>query len=143
MLTTSDHLDRIIQMHMKKWVCAHISQVGQDGPVPLIWVPDKRPIRRGNFLPQGYNLNRSPCTSNAVSIQLTFQFMGSSNRFLRWQPWQSSWILKQNKFSYFWSTSHPNNILSSFESIGLTVPEKKFKINFEDGSHGGHYKIPS
>ena len=27
---------------------------------------------------------------------------------------------------------------TSFESVGLSVQEKKFKINFQDGGHGGH-----
>ena len=26
----------------------------------------------------------------------------------------------------------------SFESVGLSVPEKKFKINFQNGGDGGH-----
>ena len=38
-------------------------------------------------------------------------------------------------FSYFWSTSHPD---ASLESTGLSVQEKKRKIDFQDGGHGGH-----
>ena len=30
---------------------------------------------------------------------------------------------------------------TSFESIGLSVPEKKFTTYFQDGSHGGHLGI--
>ena len=32
----------------------------------------------------------------------------------------------------------PRCLLSSFESVGLPVQEKKQKINFQDGRHGGH-----
>ena len=48
----------------------------------------------------------------------------------------------RNDFSYFWSTSHPDKspwcFLLSFESVGLWVYEKKLKIDFQDGRHGGH-----
>ena len=32
--------------------------------------------------------------------------------------------------------------LPSFESTGLSVQEKKRKIDFQDGSHGGHLRFP-
>ena len=32
----------------------------------------------------------------------------------------------------------PRNFLSSFESNGLSVQEKGFKIDFQDGNCGGH-----
>ena len=52
-------------------------------------------------------------------------------------PWRPSWISDRNDFSYFWSTSHPNASYL-FESIGLSVLEKKKKIDFQDDGHGGH-----
>ena len=58
----------------------------------------------------------------------------AKNRLSRWPPWQPSWISHQNDFSYFWSTSH----LPSFESIGPSVQDKKRKIKFQNGCHGGH-----
>ena len=48
-----------------------------------------------------------------------------------------SWISDQINFSYFWSTSHWG-FLPSFKSIGFLVQEKKQKIDFQDGCHGGH-----
>ena len=42
-----------------------------------------------------------------------------------------------NNFSYFLSTS-PQCFLPSFKSTGLLVQEKKQKIDFQDGHHGGH-----
>ena len=57
----------------------------------------------------------------------------AKNRFSRWRP---SWISDQHDFSYFWSTSHPD-ALASLESTGLSVQEKKRKIDFQDGGHLG------
>ena len=36
----------------------------------------------------------------------------------------------------------PKYFLSSFESIGLFVQEKQFKIDFHDGNCGGHLGFP-
>ena len=36
----------------------------------------------------------------------------------------------------------PRCFLASLESIGLSVQEKKQKIDFQDGSHGGHLGFP-
>ena len=49
-----------------------------------------------------------------------------------------SWNSDQNDFSYFFFFKLPCYFLLSFESIGLSVQEKKFKIDIQDGSHGGH-----
>ena len=62
----------------------------------------------------------------------------AKNRFSRWRP---SWISDRHNFSYFWSTS-PRCFLVSLESIGLSVQEKKRKIDFQDGGHGGHVGFP-
>ena len=63
------------------------------------------------------------------------------NGFSRWPPWRPSWIYDQHDFSYFWSTSHPN-ASCQVSSPGLSVQEKKRKIAFQDGSHGGHLGFP-
>ena len=47
------------------------------------------------------------------------------NRFSRWSAWLQSWISDQNNFSN-----------------GLSVQEKKRKIDFQDGHHGGHFGFP-
>ena len=57
------------------------------------------------------------------------------NKFSRWLSWQPSSISDWNDFSYFWSTSHSN-------AIRLSVREKKRKIDFQDGGHGGHLGFP-
>ena len=36
----------------------------------------------------------------------------------------------------------PQCFLPSFESTGLSVQEKKRKIDFQDGCHGGHLVYP-
>ena len=52
--------------------------------------------------------------------------------------WSMAAILDHNDFSYFWSTA-PRWFLPSFKSIGLSVQEKKRKMNFR---HGGHLWFP-
>ena len=42
------------------------------------------------------------------------------------------------KFKLFLIYMSPQCFLPSFKSIGLSVPEKKRKIDFQDGCHGGH-----
>ena len=48
------------------------------------------------------------------------------------------YISDRNDFCYFGSTSHPDASYQVFKSIGLLVQKKKRKIDFQDGSHGGH-----
>ena len=36
----------------------------------------------------------------------------------------------------------PRYFLPSFRSIGILFQEKKFKIDFQDGGHGGHLGFP-
>ena len=43
---------------------------------------------------------------------------------------------------YFFYYKLPRCFLPSFESIGLSVQEKKRKINFQDSRHGGHLRFP-
>ena len=38
----------------------------------------------------------------------------------------------------FWSTSHPGASYQVFKSVGLSVQEKKRKIDFYDGDHDDH-----
>ena len=50
-----------------------------------------------------------------------------------------SCIFDRYNFSYFWTTCHT---YASLESIGLSVQEKKQKIDFQDGCHGSHLGFP-
>ena len=43
-------------------------------------------------------------------------------------------ILALFDLQYKW----PQYFLASLESAGLSVQEKKFKTDFQDGGHGGH-----
>ena len=63
------------------------------------------------------------------------------NRFSTRLQGQPSWIPDQNDFSYFWSTSHLDTSYQ-VSSVGLSVQENKFKINFKDGDFGGHIAFP-
>ena len=60
------------------------------------------------------------------------------NRFSRWRPWRPPWISDRHEFSYFWSTSHSDASYQVVESIGLSVREKKQKIDFQDSGQGSH-----
>ena len=61
----------------------------------------------------------------------------AKNRFSRWMPWRPSWISDRNDFIYFWSTSHPD---ASYQvSIGLSVQEKRRKIDFQNSRYGDHF----
>ena len=44
-------------------------------------------------------------------------------------------------FQLFWST-RPRFLLPNFVTVGLSVQEKKRKIDFQDGGHGGHLGFP-
>ena len=60
-------------------------------------------------------------------------------RFSRWPP---SWNSFRHNLSYFWSTSHLDASYLVLESKSLSVQEKKLKIDFQDGQHGGHLGFP-
>ena len=57
------------------------------------------------------------------------------NWFSTWWLWRPSWITNWNDLSYFWSTGHPDTSYKA-SSIGLSVQEKKFKLDFQDGDCG-------
>ena len=46
------------------------------------------------------------------------------------------------RFKLFLIYKSPQCFLPSFESIGLSVQEKKWKIDFQDGPHGGYLRFP-
>ena len=46
------------------------------------------------------------------------------------------------RFSIFLIYKSPRCFLASLEAIGLSVQKKKRKIDFQDGSHGGHLGFP-
>ena len=49
--------------------------------------------------------------------------------------------LLSERFKLFLICKLPQYFLPSFESIGLSVQEKKPKIDFQDGGHGSHLKF--
>ena len=58
----------------------------------------------------------------------------AKNRFSRWLPWLPSWISDYNNFNFYKS---PQSFLPRLKSIGLSVQEKKWKTDFQDGDHLG------
>ena len=66
------------------------------------------------------------------------------NRFSRSQP---RLISHQNNYSYFLSTNHPDASYQVSCQLGLSVQEKKLKIDFKhvghaQSGHGGHLGFP-
>ena len=103
---------------------------GQDGPVSLIWLPDKfrinwpfgsreevqyrfsrwRPSWISNQNDFSYFRSTSHLdTSNEVSSQLSFWFRIKSSKKIFNMAARATppWISDQNDFSFFWSTNHP------------------------------------
>ena len=39
---------------------------------------------------------------------MSFDSEEAKNRFLRWPPWQTSWLSDQKEFSNFWPISQPD-----------------------------------
>ena len=66
----------------------------------------------------------------------------AKNRFWRWPPWRPSWIYDRHDFSYFWSTSHPNASYQVSSQLAFRCRRRSEKIDFQDGSHGGHLGYP-
>ena len=64
----------------------------------------------------------------------------AKNRFSRLPPWPTSWISNRNNSSFFFlSTHHPD---ASYQVSSLSVQEKKWKTDFQNGHHGSHFGFP-
>ena len=67
----------------------------------------------------------------------------AKKRFSRWLTWRLSWISDCYDFSYFRSKSHPDASYQVWSQLAfLLVQEKKGKVDFQDGSYGGHLGFP-
>ena len=85
-----------------------------------------------------FYLQVTPMLPTKFQVNWSFGSGGEAkNTLTRWPQWRPAWISAGNNFTYFWSTSHPDASYS-VKSIGLSVQEKKRKIHFQDGRHGGH-----
>ena len=67
----------------------------------------------------------------------------AKNRFSRWPPWKTSWISDQKGFSYFLLISQPDASYQVSSHLAFAILEKKQKIDFQDGRHGGHLGFPT
>ena len=77
-------------------------------------------------------------TSNELWVNCPFGSGEKVNRFSRWTPWPQFGISYRNNLSYFFFIyKSPQCFLPSFESIGLSVQNKKGKIDFQDDHHLG------
>ena len=70
---------------------------------------------------------------------LTPSSLHEQNPFFKYTT-MGSMIPKEVKYNLHYKSSL--YFISSFESVGLSVNEKYFKIDFQNGGHGGHIEIP-
>ena len=90
-----------------------------------------------------FDLQVTPMLPSKFGVNWPFGLGEEANkRFPRWLPWLPSWTSDQNDFSYFWSIKSPQCFLLCLESICFWVKEKKQKIDFQDGCHGGNLGFP-
>ena len=67
----------------------------------------------------------------------------TKNRFSRWRPWRHGHLgFPIGTILAIFIYKSPRCFLSSFMPIGLSVQEKKRKIDSQDSSHGGHLEFP-
>ena len=64
------------------------------------------------------------------------------NRFSRWLPWPPSGISDLNDFSFLFYLQVTPMPPTKFQVNWSFLPEKKRKIDFQDGHHGGHLGFP-
>ena len=83
-----------------------------------------------------FDLQVTPILPTKFQVNWPFDSGEAKNRFSIWPPWRPSWIFDWNNFSYFFIYKWPWCFLSSFKSTGLSVQEKKRKIDYQDGRHG-------
>ena len=75
-----------------------------------------------------------------IKFQVNWSFgswLEAKDRFARWLSWQLSRISDRYNFSYFLSTSHPDAFYQVSSQLAFLVQERKRKIDFQDGGHGG------
>ena len=85
-----------------------------------------------------------PDTSYHVSSPLVFLFRRRSEKQI-FKMAATAAILDfwPEQLSFFLIYKSPRCFLPSFESIGLSVQEKKQKLDFQDSCHGGHLRFPT
>ena len=64
----------------------------------------------------------------------------AKNRFSRWPPWRPSWISDQHDFSFF--DLQVTLMLPTKFGVKWLFGSEEAKIDFQDGSHGGHFGFP-
>ena len=66
----------------------------------------------------------------------------ANNRFSRWSIWWPSWMSNRTILAIF-DLQVPLMLPTKFiKSISLSIQEKKQKIAFQNGRHGGHFGFP-
>ena len=104
----------------------------------------RRPPWRSSWISDGtiltiFDLQVTLMLPAKFQVSWPFGSAEAKNRFSRWPPRQPAWISDRNDLGYFVIYKSPQGFLPSFMSIRLSVHEKKWNIDFQDGRHGSHF----
>ena len=90
-----------------------------------------------------FNLSVTPMLP--AKFRVNFPFASgeeAKNRFSRWSTWWPSWMSNRTILAIIDLQVTPMFPTKFIKSISLSIPEKKQKIAFQNGRHGGHLGFP-
>ena len=73
-----------------------------------------------------------------TKFQVNWPFISGEEEKIRF----SSWISDRNNFSYFLPISYPDSSYQVSSQLAFLFWRRSEKIDFQDGSHGGHLGFP-
>ena len=96
----------------------------------------------GTILPT-FNLPVTPMLPARFRVNLPFASgEEAKNRFSRWSTWWPSWMSNRTILAFFNLQVTPMLPTKFIKSISLSIQEKKQKITFQNGRHGGQLGFP-
>ena len=98
-------------------------------------------FRSEHFFKSSFYLKFTPKLPTPVRVYWPFSSEEAVNRFSRWRHGGHLGFSIGTILAIF-DLQSTRCILPSFESIGLSLQEKKRKIDFQDGRHRGHLGFP-
>ena len=90
-----------------------------------------------------FNLSVTPMLPAKFRVNLPFASgEEANNRFSRWSTWWPSWMSNRTILAIFDLQVTLMLPTKFIKSISLSIQEKKQKIAFQNGRHGGHLGFP-
>ena len=106
------------------------------------WPPCHLGFPIGTILPT-FNLPVTPILPAKFRVNLPFASgEEAKNRFSRWSTWWPSWMSSRTILVIFDLQVTQMLPTKFIKSICLSIQEKKQKITFQNGRHGGHLGFP-